>query len=107
MRKLVLFLSLIMLLTAWTGMAQAVEVGPCPEMSAAAHEPVYCDGDQVPADCDKDCPRHLSCHGHHVGTPVTSDIAAAPATVLRVFAVQRGEALAGRELEQALRPPKA
>lgn len=107
MRALILFLSGLVLMTAWTGMAQAVEFGPCAEMSRAAHAPVYCDGDEAPADCDKDCPRHLGCHAHHVGTPVATEAVAGIAVGVRVFGVSRGAALAGRDLDQALRPPKA
>jgi hypothetical protein len=107
MRALVLFLSCIMLVTAWTGMAQAVEFGPCPEASQAAHAPVYCDGVESAADCDKDCPRHLGCHAHHVATPVAGDTLRVSIVDTHVFGARIGAALASRDLEQALRPPKA
>ena len=106
MRALILFLSCIMLVTAWTGMAQAVEFGPCPELSQAAHAPVYCDGDQSAAD-DKDCPRHLSCHAHHVATPGGADTPRVAIVTGDVFGAVRRAVLTGSDLEQALRPPKA
>lgn len=107
MRKLILFLSCLMLVTTWTGMAQAVGVVPCPEMVQAANTTGFCDEDQAPTDCDRNCPRHLGCHGHQVGTPVASDVLSGTTTTHRVFGTHSGAPLAGHDLDQALRPPKA
>lgn len=107
MRKLMLLLSCLMLVTTFASVAKAVEVGPCPEMSQAAHTPVFCDGDQDPSDCDKNCPRHLSCHGHYVATPATSEALPSGVVEHRLFAAQAGYNLAGRDLDQAHRPPQA
>jgi hypothetical protein len=106
MRKLILFLSCLVLLTTWTGVAQAVEVGPCPEMSRAAQAQVFCDGDQVPADCEKNCPRHLGCHGHQIATPVAGNLASSGSTDVRVFGAWSAGSLVGLDLDQALRPPQ-
>jgi hypothetical protein len=107
MRMLMLFLSCLMLVSASTGAVRAAEIGPCSEMSQAAHAPVSCDGSENSADCEKNCPRHLNCHGQQVGTPVATDLSVSGTATRSVFGAVSGNALASHELDQALRPPQA
>ena len=109
MRKLLPFLACLMLvLTTWTGIAHAVELGGIETSSTemAAHVPG--DGDEVPADADKGYPHHhASCHEHHVNTPIV------PTTIGRMIAASAmppamcSRALSGHDTEAALRPPQA
>jgi hypothetical protein len=104
------FLACLMLvLTAWVGVAHAAEVGGCIETSqyeAASH--VDGDGDQVAADADKAYPHHHgSCHAHHLSAPDAGTLAATAGPAGAKLASFYGAPLVGRDADTALRPPQA
>lgn len=110
MRRLLPFLACLMLvLTAWVGVAHAAEIGGCIETSqyeAAAH--VDGDADQVPADADKGYPHHHgSCHAHHLSAPDADTMAGMTGPAIATLARVDGAALVGRDADTALRPPQA
>jgi hypothetical protein len=110
MRRLLPFLACLMLvLTAWVGVAHAAEVGGCIETSqyeAASH--LDGDGDQVAADADKGYPHHHgSCHAHHMRAPDADTLAATTGPAGSMLAPVAGATLVGRDADAALRPPKA
>ncbi len=110
MRRLLPFLACLMLvLTAWVGVAHAAEVGGCIETSqydAASHADG--DGDQVPGDADKDYPHHHgSCHAHHMSAPDSDTLTGMPGLAGSVLLSFHDTILVGRDADTALRPPKA
>lgn len=110
MRALLPFLACLMLvLTVWSGVAHATEIAGSVEASFSemfAH--VDGDGDQVPADADKGYPHHhASCHGHDVGTPLSSRMTVPMRIAENNFGVRTFPAIVSHDGEQALRPPQA
>ncbi|WP_139226863.1 hypothetical protein [Sphingomonas sp. OK281] len=110
MRRLLPFLACLMLvLTAWVGVAHAAEVGGCIETSqyeAASHADG--DGDQVAADADKGYPHHHGgCHAHHMSTPDSDTLPSVEGLVRATLTGVAGVALFGRDADTALRPPQA
>jgi len=109
MRRLLPFLACLMLvLTAWVGVAHAAEIGGCIETSqyeAASH--VDGDGDQVAADADKGYPHHHgSCHAHHMSAPDADTLAGTAGPAGSLLAPVAGATLVGRDADAALRPPQ-
>jgi len=110
MRRLLPLLACLMLvLTAWVGVAHAAEVGGCIETSqyeAASH--VDGDGDQVAGDADKGYPHHHgSCHAHHMSAPDADPLAGMAGPAGSTLASVSDTALIGRDADAALRPPQA
>ena len=110
MRRLLPFLACLMLvLTAWVGVAHAAEVGGCIETSqyeAASH--VDGDGDQVAADTDKGYPHHHgSCHAHHMSAPDADTLPGTTGPTGSMLAFGAEATLVGRDADTALRPPRA
>ena len=106
------FLACLMLvLTAWVGVAHAAEVGGCIETSqyeAASHV----DEDQVAADSDARSERgyphhHGSCHAHHMNAPDAGTLAGMTGPAGAKRAAFDGATLVGRVADTALRPPQA
>lgn len=109
MQRLTPFLAYLMLvLTAWTGMAHATQIVCCPPISQTAQVADPCKASQVPTDTDKRCPHcDASCHAQGVST-LTASAALTPAIAPdRAFRLQRNITLDSHNLEQALRPPQA
>lgn len=109
-RKLLPFLACLMLvLTAWTGVAKAMEPTGCAEM-AQTHmtTPIAADCDMVPPDADHGYPHHHGgCHSHFV-----ADVSATPTSLDRARATSSLAAelflpLTGSTAAAALRPPQA
>ncbi len=110
MRRLLPFFACLMLvLTAWVGVAHAAEVGGCIETSqyeAASH--VDGDGDQVAADTDKGYPHHHgSCHAHHMSAPDADTLSGTSGPASAELASFNDATLIGRDADTALRPPQA
>jgi hypothetical protein len=110
MRRLLPFLACLMLvLTAWVGVAHAAEVGGCMETSkyeAASH--VEGDSDQVAADADKGYPHHHgNCHAHHMSAPDADTLAGMTGPAGSRLAPVSDATLVGRDTDAALRPPQA
>ncbi len=110
MRRLLPLLACLMLvLTAWIGVAHAAEVGGCIETSqyeAASH--VDGDGDQVAGDVDKGYPHHHgSCHAHHMSAPDADTLAGMAGPAGSTLASVSDAALVGRDADAGLRPPQA
>ena len=109
MRMLTPFLAyLLLVLTAWSGIAQANQIVCCPPMSQAAQTADPCMASQVPSEPDKRCPHcDASCHAQGVSTLTTSAPLAPAIAPDHAFRSQRNIALASHHVEQALRPPQA
>jgi hypothetical protein len=112
MRRLLPFLACLMLvLTAWVGVAHAAEVGGCIETSqyeVAAHVDGFGVGDQVAADADNGYPHHHgSCHAHHLSAPDANALPGTASPASATLAPFDGAALVGRDADTALRPPQA
>lgn len=110
MRRLLPFLACLMLvLTAWVGVAHAAEIGGCIETSqyeAASH--VDGDGDQVAGDVDKGYPHHHgSCHAHHMSAPDSDTLSGTTGLASSTLASFDSATLVGRDADTALRPPQA
>ncbi|MET0375209.1 MAG: hypothetical protein ABW128_13255 [Rhizorhabdus sp.] len=110
MRRFLPFLACLMLvLTAWVGVAHAAEVGGCIETSqyeATSH--LDGDEDQVAADADKGYPRHHgSCHAHHMSAPDADTLAGMTGSTDSMLASVDRATLVGRDADTALRPPQA
>ncbi len=109
MRTLLPFLAcLTVILTSWSGMADAAEAagGNMGGFAFALH--TQGDGDEVPADGDRAVPHHHSiCHGHDVGAPAIAQTQPllAMARVRRL--VQNTRLLVGTHAVVQLRPPQA
>ena len=89
--------------------ARANEPMTCSESSSASGpDHVEGDPDQAPTDSEEGYPHHHGgCHGHHVGMPMTSDLASHTADRrLLVFAWDH-DRTAGAIADPALRPPQA
>ncbi len=108
MPKLLPFLACLMLvLTMWAGMTHAAEAGgvETSRIEMAAHAPG--DGDEVPADGDRDYPHHhASCHEHHVNTPIVGATISPTVAASTMPPASRSHALSGHDSEAALRPPQ-
>jgi hypothetical protein len=97
---------LMLVLTAWTGMAHAAELRGVETRDVTVH--VAGDGDEVPADADKAYPHHhASCHEHHVNIAALGDVAPVPPHVRSVVLATIGKRLTGRLPDPVLRPPRA
>ena len=110
MRRLLPFLACLMLvLTAWVGVAHAAEIGGCIETSqyeAASH--VDGDGDQVVGDADKGYPHHHgSCHAHHTSAPDADTLSGTTGPAGSTLASFDSATLVGRDADATLRPPQA
>ena len=106
MRTLLPFFACLMLVfTAWSGMAQAAEAAGC---CATARLEVSVDADRIPADDEKSCPyQHAGCHGHLIGTPLAGAAMIQPAFGPAPFATGLSRAPAAHDADPALRPPQA
>lgn len=93
----------------WGTIAHASEGPRCIEASSTeALEHASGDGDQVPSDSDKDFPHHHnSCHGHHIGVTVTSDVSHAVIMSGKSLIQVEQDHLASASPDTALRPPQA
>lgn len=109
MRKLLPFLACLMLvLTMWAGMTHAAEASGVETGRAEMAAHASGDGDEVPADADRDYPHHhASCHEHHVNTPIVRTTISSPVAVSTMPPASRSRALSGHDPEAALRPPQA
>ena len=110
MRRLLPLLACLMLvLTAWVGVAHAAEVGGCIETSqyqAGSH--VDDDGKLITADADKGYPHHHgSCHAHHMSAPDANSLAGRAGPTCSTLATTADATLVGRDADTALRPPQA
>jgi hypothetical protein len=105
-----LILSLLIVLSLGLGSAaHAMEAGAgieVPQSLAWAHSSN--DGDQVPADSDKNYPHHhVSCHGDHVGVPVMP-VPVFPVSAVRACPLAWDQGAIGpASTDPALRPPQA
>lgn len=105
-----LILSLILALTLGLGSvahaAEGVSGAEVPQSLAWAHSEK--DGDQVPADSDKGYPHHhMSCHGDHVGVPITPE-PVLPVSALRACPAEWEQGpITPASTDPALRPPQA
>lgn len=110
MRKLLPYLACLMLvLTTWASIGHATEVSGCADVTATeASAHVDGDGDQVPADADTPFPHHHgNCHGHHVGTLMTSVAVAHALDASSRLARGTDTITAATEPDLGRRPPKA
>ena len=111
MRRLsALLLSLILVLLLGLGSAAHATEGAggmeVPQSLAWAHS--VDDGDQVPADSDKNYPHHhVSCHGDHIGVPVTANTIIQAGVARVVPPAWDQSAIAPASTDPALRPPQA
>jgi hypothetical protein len=97
---------LMLVLTAWTGMAHAAELRGMETSDMAVH--VAGDGDEVPADADKAYPHHhANCHEHHLNIAAIGDVALVAAHPRNALPAANGKRLTGRLPDPALRPPRA
>lgn len=104
---LTLFASLMLVMTAWGGAAQAAGPG-CAEMTEQMAAHVAGDCDEVPADADKNYPHcHTSCHGHHVAAPMPTRALGRFASMTQAYAPAAQSTLIAHQVAQMLRPPQA
>lgn len=100
---LTLLASLMLVMTAWGGAAQAAG-SVCAEMTAH----VAGDCDEVPADADKNYPHcHTNCHGHHVAAPMPTRALGRFAGMTRAYAPAAPSTLTAHQVARMLRPPQA
>lgn len=108
MRSLLALLACLMLVvTAWGGMAQAT--GPaCTEIADQVAVHVTGDCDEVPADADRNYPHcHTGCHGHYVTAPVPTRAPAPAFLIARAYQPTAEPMLTAHQVDQTLRPPQA
>jgi len=109
-RKLLPFLACLMLvLTAWTGAAKAMQPTDCADM-AQSHmtTPVAADCDMVPPDADHGYPHHHGgCHSHFDADVNASSTPLDRARTTSSPAAEPFLPLTGSTAAAALRPPQA
>jgi hypothetical protein len=106
-RVLTLLASLMLVVTAWSGAAQAAGSG-CAEVTEQMTVHVAGDCDEVPADADKNYPHcHTSCHGHHVAAPMPTRAVGRFAGMTRIYASAVESTLTAYQVARMLRPPQA
>lgn len=108
MRSLLTILaSLMLVMTAWGGAAQAAGAG-CAEMTEQMAAHVADDCDEVPADADKNYPHcHTSCHGHHVAVPIPTRALGRSSGMTRAYELAAQSTLPAHRVAKMLRPPQA
>lgn len=62
---------------------------------------------KAPADCDKNCAHHGTCHGHHVAAATATHADRTPRLLAATPAMTVVAALTPADLETSLRPPRA
>lgn len=104
---LALFACLMLVVTAWSGIAQAA--GPaCCETADQVAVHVMGDCDEVPADADKNYPHcHAGCHGHHATAPIPARAFDKVVVTTRTYGPAAERTLAAHQADQTLRPPRA
>ncbi len=111
MRRLLLLLACLgVVLSIGAGsVAHAMEPALCVDAgSPAAATHSAGDGDEVPADADKDSPHHhAGCHGHQMAAPAEMSGAAEGVAARGQVAIGRSPALATAATDPGLRPPQA
>ena len=104
---LALIASLVLVMTAWGGAAQAGGPG-CAGMTEQMVAHVVGDCDEVPADADKNYPHcHTSCDDHHVAAPMPTRALGRPAGMTRAYAPAVQPTLTAHQVAATLRPPQA
>ena len=104
---LLLFASLMLVIAAWGGAAQAANFA-CDDAPAGVAMHIPGDCDQVPADADKGYPHcHTGCHGQSVTTPVPLRVAAQIMRASRAYDAPAEMAVAAHHADRTLRPPIA
>ena len=102
------FAGLMMVLTAWSGMAHAAEAAGCraaPTFETIGH--IDGDSDQTPGDGENGTPHHhAGCHGHHVGTATGDDAVKNPVFWQVRFGRGVSRPPEGHRAVPALRPPQ-
>lgn len=108
MRSLLTLLAcMMMVMTAWSGVAHAEGVA-CNETAGQAAMHWAGDCGEVPADADKNYPHcHTGCHGHHTAAPIPGYVPARPADGSRAYAPAAPATLTAHQVDQTLRPPQA
>lgn len=104
---LTMFACLMLVVSAWSGAAQAADF-ECAEMSdqTALHVAGNCD--EVPADADRGYPHcHTGCHGHHVATPFLAQAPSLSSATAVVFVPAGSVVISGHRSDPHLRPPQA
>lgn len=112
MRHLTLLIACVMmLLTAWSGVAHAADCMGCPATSAVqqvAQGQDGCNDEQTPKKVPKGCLHcQAGCHSQNVGTPLGLSVRALSMPQERMFDDPRRVALITHVGDQALRPPQA
>lgn len=104
---LALFACLMLVMTTWSGIAQATDPA-CSETADQVAVHVADDCDEVPADADKNYPHcHTGCHGHHVTAPIPARAVDTAFPATRTYAPAAELTLAAHQADQMLRPPQA
>lgn len=108
MRSVLTLLACLMLvMTGWSGAAQAADFG-CNEVADQMAVHVAGDCDEVPADADRNYPHcHTGCHGHHVATPIPARVPGQAAAMTSAYASAAEPTLTSHQIDQTLRPPQA
>jgi hypothetical protein len=112
MRSLTLLLACMMvMLTAWSGVAHAAQCGGCPDVAAVSQAALLkspCDNKQVPQREDKSCLHcQAGCHSQTVAAPLAFEVPASALPEGRDFDAVRRVALVTHTEDPALRPPRA
>lgn len=103
---LTVFACLMLVVSAWSGAAQAADFG-CAEVSDQTALHVAGDCDEVSADADRGYPHcHTGCHGHHVATPFLSQAPGPSSVTAVVFVSARSVVISGHRNDPHLRPPQ-
>lgn len=104
---LILLACLMLVVTAWSGAAQAADFG-CGEMADQAAVHIASDCDEVSADADRGYPHcHTGCHGHHVAAPVSTRPPGRIGAIAIAYAPAAASTIAAHRGGQHLRPPQA